>query len=138
MSSGLSVIPDQELGKAGLNAMTGAPARGCAPPAPRRDGGRADLADARRGRGKMVSHAMVQLGSLEAETVERLIVDFVSRLSSGGGITSNYERTESLLLKIFPTEQVSAIMAEIKGRFGQAGLGEPDADRPRDPRLVPA
>ena len=68
---------------------------------------------------KLVSHAMVQLGSLEAETVEKLIVDFVSRLSSGGGITSNFERTESLLLKIFPTEQVSAIMAEIKGASGK-------------------
>ncbi|WP_264049155.1 flagellar motor switch protein FliG [Methylobacterium flocculans] len=68
---------------------------------------------------KLVSHAMVQLGSLEAETVERLIVDFVSRLSSGGGITSNFERTESLLLKIFPSDQVSAIMAEIKGASGK-------------------
>ena len=68
---------------------------------------------------KKVSHAMVQLGSLEAETVEKLIVDFVSRLSSGGGITSNFERTESLLLKIFPTEQVSSIMAEIKGASGK-------------------
>ncbi|GLS42406.1 flagellar motor switch protein FliG [Methylobacterium brachythecii] len=64
---------------------------------------------------KKVSHAMVQLGSLEAETIERLIVDFVSRLPSGGGITSNYERTESLLLKIFPSDQVTSIMAEIKG-----------------------
>ena len=68
---------------------------------------------------KLVSHAMVQLGSLEAETVEKLIVDFVSRLSSGGGITSNFERTESLLLKIFPTDQVSSIMAEIKGASGK-------------------
>lgn len=68
---------------------------------------------------KTVSHAMVQLGSLEAETVEKLIIDFVSRLSTGGGITSNYERTESLLLKIFPTDQVSMIMAEIKGASGK-------------------
>ncbi|MCJ2009662.1 flagellar motor switch protein FliG [Methylobacterium sp. J-092] len=68
---------------------------------------------------KTVSHAMVQLGSLEAETVEKLIIDFVSRLSTGGGITSNFERTESLLLKIFPTEQVSMIMAEIKGASGK-------------------
>ncbi|MCJ2080987.1 flagellar motor switch protein FliG [Methylobacterium sp. J-090] len=68
---------------------------------------------------KKVSHAMVQLGSLEAETVEKLIVDFVSRLSSGGGITSNFERTESLLLKIFPQDQVSSIMAEIKGASGK-------------------
>ncbi len=64
---------------------------------------------------KKISQAMVQLGSLEAETVERLIVDFVSRLSTAGGITSNFERTEALLLKIFPPEQVTAIMAEIKG-----------------------
>lgn len=64
---------------------------------------------------KKVSHAMVQLGSLEAEAVEQLIVDFVSRLSSSGGITSSFERTESLLLKIFPPEQVAVIMAEVKG-----------------------
>jgi flagellar motor switch protein FliG len=64
---------------------------------------------------KKVSHAMVQLGSLEAEAVEHLIVDFVSRLSSSGGITSSFERTEALLLKIFPPEQVSVIMAEVKG-----------------------
>lgn len=68
---------------------------------------------------KLVSHAMVQLGSIEAATLERLIVDFVSRLSSGGGMTSNFERTESLLLKIFPPEQVSSIMAEIKGASGK-------------------
>jgi flagellar motor switch protein FliG len=64
---------------------------------------------------KKVSHAMVQLGSLEAEAVEHLIVDFVSRLSASGGITSSFERTEALLLKIFPPEQVSVIMAEVKG-----------------------
>ncbi|GJE00149.1 flagellar motor switch protein FliG [Methylobacterium isbiliense] len=64
---------------------------------------------------KKVSHAMVQLGSLEVETVEQLIVEFVSKLSSSGGVSSSYERTESLLLKIFPPEQVSLIMAEVKG-----------------------
>ncbi len=80
---------------------------------------------------KKISHAMVQLGSIEADTVERLIVDFVSRLSSSGGITSSFERTESLLLKIFPTEQVSLIMAEIKGASGRrvwASLAQIDAD----------
>ncbi|TGD96583.1 flagellar motor switch protein FliG [Methylobacterium nonmethylotrophicum] len=64
---------------------------------------------------KKVSHAMVQLGSLEAEAVEHLIIDFVSRLSASGGITSSFERTETLLLKIFPPEQVAVIMAEVKG-----------------------
>ncbi|MFE1601910.1 flagellar motor switch protein FliG [Methylobacterium sp. ID0610] len=64
---------------------------------------------------KKVSHAMVQLGSLEVETVEQLIVEFVSKLSASGGVSSSYERTEALLLKIFPPEQVSLIMAEVKG-----------------------
>ncbi len=68
---------------------------------------------------KKVSHAMVQLGSLEAEAVEALIIDFVSRLSASGGITSSFERTESLLLKIFPPEQVAVIMAEVKGASGR-------------------
>ncbi|GJD89014.1 flagellar motor switch protein FliG [Methylobacterium hispanicum] len=68
---------------------------------------------------KKVSHAMVQLGSLESEVVEKLIIDFVSRLSNSGGISSNFERTEALLLKIFPSDQVSAIMAEIKGASGK-------------------
>ncbi|GJD49906.1 Flagellar motor switch protein FliG [Methylobacterium crusticola] len=68
---------------------------------------------------KKVTHAMVQLGSMEAETVEMLIVDFVSRLSSSGGITSSFERTEALLLRIFPPEQVSVIMAEVKGASGR-------------------
>ena len=68
---------------------------------------------------KKVSHAMVQLGTLEAETVERLIVDFVQRLPTGGGLSSNFERTENLLLKIFPPDQVSSIMAEIKGASGK-------------------
>nr|WP_245239071.1 flagellar motor switch protein FliG [Methylobacterium platani] len=68
---------------------------------------------------KKVSHAMVQLGSLEADVVEHLIIDFVSRLSASGGITSSFERTESLLLKIFPPEQVAVIMAEVKGASGR-------------------
>ncbi|MGE7413816.1 flagellar motor switch protein FliG [Methylobacterium tarhaniae] len=68
---------------------------------------------------KKVSHAMVQLGSLEADVVEHLIIDFVSRLSASGGITSSFERTEALLLKIFPPEQVSVIMAEVKGASGR-------------------
>ena len=68
---------------------------------------------------KKVSHAMVQLGALEAHTVERLIVEFVTKLGNSGGISSNFERTESLLLKIFPSDQVSLIMAEIKGASGK-------------------
>jgi flagellar motor switch protein FliG len=62
---------------------------------------------------------MVQLGALEASTVEKLIIEFVTKLGNSGGISSNFERTESLLLKIFPSEQVQLIMAEIKGASGK-------------------
>ncbi|GJE40731.1 flagellar motor switch protein FliG [Methylobacterium persicinum] len=68
---------------------------------------------------KKVSAAMVQLGALEVRTVEKLIIEFVTKLGNSGGISSNFERTEALLLKIFPTEQVSLIMAEIKGASGR-------------------
>ena len=68
---------------------------------------------------KKVSHAMVQLGALEAPTVEKLIIEFVTKLGNSGGISANFERTEALLLKIFPSEQVSLIMAEIKGASGK-------------------
>lgn len=68
---------------------------------------------------KKVSAAMVQLGALEARTVEKLIIEFVTKLGNSGGISSNFERTEALLLKIFPSEQVSLIMAEIKGASGR-------------------
>ncbi|MBC8845463.1 flagellar motor switch protein FliG, partial [Escherichia coli] len=46
---------------------------------------------------KKVSAAMVQLGTLEATTVEKLIIEFVTKLGNSGGIWSNFERTEALL-----------------------------------------
>ena len=47
---------------------------------------------------KKVSYAMAQLGSIEPKTVERLIVEFISRLSGGGAVTGSLDRTEELLL----------------------------------------
>src|SRR5918994_1956471 len=68
---------------------------------------------------KKISYAMAQLGSIEPKAVERLIVEFVSRLSAGGAVTGSLDRTEELLAKIFPGEQVSSIMSEIKGASGR-------------------
>ncbi len=68
---------------------------------------------------KIVSQAMVQLGSLEPETVENLVLDFVARLSADGGLAANFEKTEALLLKIFPRDQVTALMAEIRDTGGR-------------------
>jgi flagellar motor switch protein FliG len=68
---------------------------------------------------KKVSYAMAQLGSIEPKLVETLIVDFVSRLSSTGAVTGSLERAEDLLMKVFPAERVTLIMADIKGASGR-------------------
>jgi flagellar motor switch protein FliG len=68
---------------------------------------------------KRVSYAMAQLGSIESKMVESLVVDFVSRLSTAGAVTGSIDRTEELLGKIFPSDQVSAIISEIKGASGR-------------------
>ena len=68
---------------------------------------------------KRVSYAMAQLGSIEARTVEELVVDFVSRLSSAGAVTGSIDRTEELLAKIFPADEVASIISDIKGASGR-------------------
>jgi flagellar motor switch protein FliG len=62
---------------------------------------------------------MAQLGSIEARTVEELVVDFVSRLSSAGAVTGSIDRTEELLAKIFPADEVASIISDIKGASGR-------------------
>jgi len=68
---------------------------------------------------KRVSVAMAQLGSIQPNLVEKLIVDFVARLSWNGSVTGSPDRTEELLAKIFPREQVTDLMADIKGASGR-------------------
>ncbi|HEY8382405.1 MAG TPA: flagellar motor switch protein FliG [Microvirga sp.] len=64
---------------------------------------------------RVVTHAMVQLGSIEADTVENLIVDFVGNLSAAGAVTGTFDRTAQLLSQLLPPKQVEALMEEIKG-----------------------
>jgi flagellar motor switch protein FliG len=64
---------------------------------------------------RVVTHAMVQLGSVEADTVEDLIVDFVGNLSAAGAVTGTFDRTAQLLAQLLPAKQVEALMEEIKG-----------------------
>jgi flagellar motor switch protein FliG len=62
---------------------------------------------------------MAQLGSIDSKTVEKLMVDFISRLTSNGAVTGSLDRTEELLNKIFPPDQVAAIMGDIKSASGK-------------------
>jgi flagellar motor switch protein FliG len=68
---------------------------------------------------KTVSLAMAQLGSVDSDAVERLLVDFTSRMGAAGAVTGSYDRTEMLLTQFLPKGQASAIMAEIRGPNGR-------------------
>ncbi|MCA3563425.1 MAG: flagellar motor switch protein FliG [Methylocystis sp.] len=68
---------------------------------------------------RTISLAMSQLGSIDAPMVETLISDFVSRMSSSGAVTGDFDRTESLLVKLLPKDRAESIMAEIRGPAGR-------------------
>ena len=79
---------------------------------------------------RTISHAMVQLGTVDARTVDQLIVDFIQRISNSS-VSGSVERTEQLLMKVFPPDQVAAIMAEIYSTNGSriwARLSQIDAE----------
>src|SRR5713101_10074433 len=46
---------------------------------------------------RQLSIVMSTLGTVEAEQVERLLIEFVSRLSATGALMGNYDATERLL-----------------------------------------
>ncbi len=68
---------------------------------------------------RIITRAMAELGTVDADDVERLMLDFVGKLSSAGAVTGSFDRTISLLEKILPTEQVALIMEEIRGPAGR-------------------
>lgn len=66
-----------------------------------------------------VSQAMSNLGQVSSDTVESLLHEFVSKLSSTGSVTGSYEGTERLLRQILDDDRVSQIMDEIRGPAGR-------------------
>jgi len=62
---------------------------------------------------------MSTLGTVEAETVEDLLLEFVSRMSASGALMGNFDATERLLQQYLPAERVSGIMDEIRGPAGR-------------------
>ncbi|MCV6548507.1 MAG: flagellar motor switch protein FliG [Cohaesibacter sp.] len=68
---------------------------------------------------KQVSIAMAKLGGITPNMLDNLIVEFVSRLTSKGAVTGNYDSTERLLLSFLPQDRVSTIMEEIRGPAGR-------------------
>jgi flagellar motor switch protein FliG len=68
---------------------------------------------------RQLSIVMSTLGTIDADTVENLLLEFVSRLSATGALMGNYDATERLLHQYLPPERVSGIMDEIRGPAGR-------------------
>jgi flagellar motor switch protein FliG len=66
-----------------------------------------------------LSHAMSQLGSISAETVEAICDEFASQIGQAGSLVGSYESTERMLLRTLPPERVTQIMEEIRGPAGR-------------------
>src|SRR5216683_1710928 len=66
-----------------------------------------------------LSLQMSTLGTIEAESVESLLLEFVSRMSASGALMGNYDATERLLQQYLPPERVNGIMDEIRGPAGR-------------------
>jgi len=68
---------------------------------------------------KEISQAMSSLGTVTANVVEDLLVEFVSGLSNSGTIMGSYEQTQRLLQSFLPSDKVDALMEEIRGPAGR-------------------
>jgi flagellar motor switch protein FliG len=68
---------------------------------------------------KEISQSMSNLGTISANMVERLFVDFSEQISSTGSLVGSYESTERLLGKVLSRDKVNAIMEEIRGPAGR-------------------
>src|SRR6201990_1045990 len=66
-----------------------------------------------------LSMAMSNLGTVEADVVEDLMLEFVSRMSASGALMGNFDATERLLQQYLPKERVTGIMDEIRGPAGR-------------------
>ena len=68
---------------------------------------------------KEVSAAMSQLGTVRAEMVERLCLEFGENMGGMGHLIGSFESTERLLQRALPRDRVSQIMEEIRGPAGR-------------------
>ncbi|MBV9347963.1 MAG: flagellar motor switch protein FliG [Pseudolabrys sp.] len=66
-----------------------------------------------------ISVVMSTLGTIDADMVEQLLLEFVSRMSASGALLGNYDATERLLQQYLPPERVGGIMEEIRGPAGR-------------------
>lgn len=68
---------------------------------------------------KEISQSMSNLGTVTAVAVEKLIVDFVGKMSSTGSIMGSYDATQRLLGSFMNEDKVEGLMEEIRGPAGR-------------------
>jgi flagellar motor switch protein FliG len=68
---------------------------------------------------RTVSRAMVRLGPITQEMLDELLTEFVTTISSNGGLSGNSDSTQRLLLSFLPQDRVDSIMEEIRGPAGR-------------------
>ena len=66
-----------------------------------------------------ISQIMASLGTVTSSLVEKLLLDFVSQMSTTGALVGSYESTERLLRGLLPDDRVAFVMEEIRGPAGR-------------------
>lgn len=66
-----------------------------------------------------LSQVMANLGTVSANLIERLFVEFAEQISATGSLVGTFDSTERLLTKVLPKDRVNAIMEEIRGPAGR-------------------
>src|SRR3984885_3091734 len=66
-----------------------------------------------------LSMVMSTLGTVEADIVEDLLLEFVSRMSASGALMGTFDGTERLLPPYLPPVPATGIMDEIRGPAGR-------------------
>jgi len=66
-----------------------------------------------------ISTVISALGTVEAESVEELLLEFVSRMSASGALLGSYDAAERLLRQYLPEERVGSIMDNLRGPAGR-------------------
>ena len=66
-----------------------------------------------------LSQTMANLGTVSANLIERLFVEFAEQMSATGSVVGTHDSTERLLLKTMSKDKVDAIMEDIRGPSGR-------------------
>ncbi|CAK0766209.1 Flagellar motor switch protein FliG [uncultured Gammaproteobacteria bacterium] len=68
---------------------------------------------------KEMSQVMANLGTVSANLIERLFVEFAEQMSATGSLVGTFDSTERLLQKVLSKDKVSQIMEDIRGPAGR-------------------